>query len=194
MEEWVSRALARWPNVPHLYGWLRLNRRGRWLIRGELISRPQILDTINPNYEADERGCWFFQNGPQRGYVELEYAPLIAHDTDSGDLATHTGKTIQHISAASLDENGWLMLATEHGPALLADNSFDWALQHLQGADGQALNDENLEAALAQPDTTASGLQLAFGPHRLNIMRLDAASVPQHFGFVRTPEPPAQSD
>ena len=44
MEDWVHRALARWPNVPALYGWLGLDRRGRWLIRGETISRPQIVD------------------------------------------------------------------------------------------------------------------------------------------------------
>src|SRR3546814_4722559 len=72
VEDWVQRALARWPNVPALYGWLRLDRRGRWLIRDEPISRPQIIDTINRNYAADARGCWYFQNGPQRGYMRSE--------------------------------------------------------------------------------------------------------------------------
>ncbi|MDB5974431.1 MAG: hypothetical protein JWR07_1191, partial [Nevskia sp.] len=47
MEDWVQRSLARWPNVPALFGWLALDRRGRWLIQGELISRPQIIETIN---------------------------------------------------------------------------------------------------------------------------------------------------
>src|SRR5262245_55155172 len=46
MEDWVHRALKRWPNVPALYGWLRLDRRGRWLIQGETIGRTQIVDVI----------------------------------------------------------------------------------------------------------------------------------------------------
>jgi hypothetical protein len=64
MEDWVHKALARWPDVPALFGWLSLDRRGRWRIRGEVITRPQIVDTINPNYAADEHGRWYFQNGP----------------------------------------------------------------------------------------------------------------------------------
>ena len=90
MEDWVLRGLARWPNVPALFGWLGLDRRGRWLIKGELISRPQIIDTISRNYAADEAGRWYFQNGPQRGYVSLEVAPLVLHAPESGEtLTTH---------------------------------------------------------------------------------------------------------
>lgn len=44
-EPWGHRALDKWPNVPALYGWLPLDRHGRWRIRGETISGPQIIDT-----------------------------------------------------------------------------------------------------------------------------------------------------
>src|SRR3546814_19214992 len=77
VEDWVQRALARWPNVPALYGWLRLDRRGRWLIRDEPLSRPQIIDTINRNYAPAARGCWYFQNGPHRGYMQLAVEPFV---------------------------------------------------------------------------------------------------------------------
>ena len=81
MEDWVHRAMARWPNVPALYGWLSLDRRGRWRIQNETISRPQIIDTFNRNYAADEQGRWYFQNGPQRGYGRDEAnSPGIALD------------------------------------------------------------------------------------------------------------------
>ncbi len=49
MEDWVYRALEKWPNVPHLYGWLRLDRRGRWLIRGETNPPPKTHRTPHPN-------------------------------------------------------------------------------------------------------------------------------------------------
>src|SRR5262249_44783036 len=91
MEAWVERALKRWPNVPALYGWLRLNRRGRWLIQDETITRWQIIETINKNYAADERGRWYFQNGPQRGYMKLDCAPFVLRVSSAdGKLWTHT--------------------------------------------------------------------------------------------------------
>ena len=85
MEDWVLRSLARWPDVPALFGWLGLDRRGRWLIRDEIISRPQIIDTIARNYAADEHGRWYFQNGPQRGYMQLEHAPLVLRPDVAGE-------------------------------------------------------------------------------------------------------------
>ena len=38
MDEDVLRAMTRWPDVPAVYGWLSLDRRGRWLIRGETLG------------------------------------------------------------------------------------------------------------------------------------------------------------
>src|ERR1700712_4319516 len=108
MEPWVLKAMQRWPNVPALFGWLTLDRRGRWLIKDELISRPQIIETINANYAADERGRWYFQNGPQRGYMRLAYAPLVLH-LNGNQLMTHTLRPVEHASHLYLDEEGSLL-------------------------------------------------------------------------------------
>src|SRR5215831_5593735 len=114
MEEWVQRALKRWPNVPALFGWLKIDRRGRWLIKGETISRTQILDVMNRNYAADEHGRWYFQNGPQRGYVELERAPYIVSVVEGGTaLQTHTQLRISDIHEVLMDEAGRLFLSTD---------------------------------------------------------------------------------
>jgi len=32
MDEIVKAAIAKWPNVPHCYGWLALDARGQWRI------------------------------------------------------------------------------------------------------------------------------------------------------------------
>ncbi|MEW6168968.1 MAG: DUF2946 family protein [Pseudomonadota bacterium] len=188
MEDWVRRALAKWPNVPALYGWLSLDRRGRWRIRGEPITRTQIIDTINRNYAADAQGRWYFQNGPQRGYVALAYAPLVLRADPSGDLRTHTGLAVTRVEAAYLDEEGALLLATEHGPGVLDDQDLDWALARFTGTDG--VFDENLLAeALALPAGAATPLQLRFGALRVPVLRMDAADAPQRLGFVRDPQP-----
>jgi hypothetical protein len=187
MEDWVHRAMAKWPNVPALYGWLRLDRRGRWLIRGESISRPQIIDTLNANYAADERGCWYFQNGPQRGYVALDYAPLVLRVDGDGGLRTHSGLAVEQPRAAWLDEHGSLLLSTEHGPGLLDDQDLDWALAHLRVED-RPVTEAELEHALAQDSGSDTDLRLNLSGHRIPVCRLDMEAAPERLGFVREPE------
>ncbi len=189
MEDWVKRALARWPNVPALFGWLGLDRRGRWLIRGETISRPQIVDTIARNYAADAHGRWYFQNGPQRGYVKLEHAPLVLHADAAGEqLTAHTGDGVTQVSAAFLDEEGAILLQTDLGPGALADADLDWALRRLEAAAG-AVDENSLAAALAQPSGSLTCLRLRFGAASLPLQRLDRLLAPAELGFVRDPQP-----
>ncbi len=188
MEDWVYRALARWPNVPAVFGWLSLDRRGRWRIRDEIISRPQIIDTINPNYGVDAHGRWYFQNGPQRGYVSLASAPLVLQVDPADRLVTHTGRPVEHPTAAYLDEHGSLLLQTEHGPAVLADNELDWALQRLR-TDGGAIDETALTDALAVKSGKATPLCLQLEQGSLPVHRLDFADAPEALGFVRDPQP-----
>jgi hypothetical protein len=187
MEEWVKRAIDRWPNVPALFGWLGLDRRGRWLIKGELISRPQIIDTINRNYAADEQGRWYFQNGPQRGYVQLEYAPLVLRAVNDA-LTTHTGLRVEHPSEVFMDETGALLVATEHGPGALIDDELDWALQRMYVND-RLINDDQVASALAMPSGTETDSVLRLGTQSIPIKRLDVALAPAHLHFVRVPQP-----
>jgi hypothetical protein len=181
--------MSRWPNVPALFGWLALDRRGRWLIRGEVITRPQIIETIDRNYAADEYGRWYFQNGPQRGYMALAYAPLVLRTDTGGDsLQTHTGKPVAQPTQAFLDEEGSILLTTEHGPGLLADTDLDWALSRFEGAAG-AVDEAQLAQALALPSGAATSLSLRIAAVRLPLVRLDTAAAPSALGFVRDPQP-----
>jgi len=187
VEEWVTRALHRWPNVPALYGWLRLDRRGRWLIRGEPISRWQIIDTINRNYSADERGCWYFQNGPQRGYMELEYAPFVLKPA-GGQLVTHTDQVVAKPARVLMDEEGALLVVTEHGPGLLADDYLGWALERLRIKDKEP-DDSQLAEALSLPSGATTLLTIRLEEAELTVVRLDMDAAPKALGFVRTPGP-----
>lgn len=187
MEDWARRGMQRWPNVPALFGWLSLDRRGRWRIQGELISRPQILDTINRNYQADEHGRWYFQNGPQRGYVQLETAPLVLH-ADGETLRTHNDLAVTQPATAWLDEDGGLWLSTEHGPAALADNESEWLLEHLRLADN-AVDEAALATALEQPAGALTALRLAVPGLSLAVHRLQRSKAPEQFGFAADPQP-----
>ena len=189
MDDWVLDALKRWPNVPALFGWLSLDRRGRWLVQGETISHPRIIDVINRNYAADEQGRWYFQNGPQRGYMQLESAPLVLFvAADSEHLVTHTGHAVEQVHAAYLDEEGALVLATEHGPAEVAGPDLQWVLDRLS-IDGKHVEDESLASALELPSGSDTGITMLLGASQLQLRRLDFSRAPSMLGFERIPAP-----
>jgi hypothetical protein len=123
MDEIVARSMARWPDVPAVYGWLALDRRGNWRIKGERVGNAALREFIGRNYHADERGCWFFQNGPQRVFAQLAYTPLVAH-YEGDALMDHCGRPFA-ARETFLDDEGSALLASEGGIALLDDRDLE---------------------------------------------------------------------
>ena len=119
MDDAVLRSLAKWPNVPDVYGWLSLDRRGNWLIRDEKIGNLALREFIARNYQPDVRGCWYFQNGPQRVFVALAYTPLVVH-FEGEALFDHCGRPFR-CEQAFLDEEGSVLMQGKSGLALLDD-------------------------------------------------------------------------
>jgi hypothetical protein len=119
MDEIVARSLIKWPNVPAVYGWLALDRRGNWLLKGERIGNAALRDFIARNYETDHEGHWYFQNGPQRVYVSLAYTPLVVH-YEGERLFDHCGRPFSP-SEAFQDDEGSVLFAGGGSAALLDD-------------------------------------------------------------------------
>ncbi|CAH2769870.1 MAG: hypothetical protein CBARDCOR_0009 [uncultured Caballeronia sp.] len=187
MDKIVKQALAKWPNVPHCTGWLLLDRRGQWRMRddttqaaglpGDIIRHDALLGFINRNYAADADGQWFFQNGPQRVYVELGYTPWIVrlselHDaTDSAlRLIDHAGGQFEPAAAWLDDEGGVLFLDGSDVPrvAALHDHDIDLFSTHADLDDNGGVFH------------FAAGVDLALG-------HIDQADVAGKFGFVTSP-------
>ena len=132
MDDLVRHAMAKWPNVPDCLGWLGLDARGGWYMRddrvqalgafpfakGSLLKHEKLVDFIHRNYEHDAQGRWYFQNGPQRVYVELEVTPWIWRIQTDGAVRSHTGRAAQ-VRASVLDEDGRLYLDTDLGLGLV---------------------------------------------------------------------------
>ena len=133
MDEIVQAALKKWPHVPHCYGWLALDARGQWYMRdervqaagafpqvkGSRITHDKLLGFIHRNYALDARGAAYFQNGPQRVYVELEAAPWVwrLQARESGGcplVSAHSGQEAR-VQGSWLDEHGRLFLACDLG-------------------------------------------------------------------------------
>ena len=119
MDEIVLRSMAKWPNVPDVYGWLSLDRRGNWLIKNVKIGNLAFREFIGRNYQPDPRGCWYFQNGPQRVFVSLAYTPLVVH-YESQQLFDHCGRPFLP-GRAFQDEEGSVLIEGDGAIALLDD-------------------------------------------------------------------------
>ena len=188
MDDIVKAAMAKWPNVPHCYGWLGLDARGNWYMRddnaqaagafcaaspepwrqlaskGSLLKHDKLIDFIQRNYAADDsstsqaKGQWFFQNGPQRVYVELEATPFVWRVDGAPDfeVTAHTGQ-VAITQRCIIDEHGRVYLETALG----------FGLVHTQ---------DMLQAANA----IESGLWVP--------QEVLAHDMPKRFGYVRSPQ------
>ena len=138
MDEIVLRGMAKWPDVPDVYGWLSLDRRGNWLLRStgatpsfERISNQAFKDFISRNYASDAQGRWFFQNGPQRVFVALAYTPLVLH-FEAEALFDHCGRRFELVEAF-VDEEGSVLMLGKPGLGLLDDRDLAAYADRAQG-------------------------------------------------------------
>ena len=199
MDEIVIRAMQKWPDVPNVFGWLKLDRRGNWLVKtraereGEpifdRISNQAVIDFIGRNYQADERGRWFFQNGPQRVFVTLEYTPLVYRlRADRKSVETHTGVAATTLERAWVDDGGMLVLETEIGLGVVLDRDLPALLEGIGVADGAPADDAAIESLAAGKGPM---LALALGRRRVPLGSITAAEVARRFGFDPAPKPAA---
>ncbi len=136
MDDIVRQAMVKWPDVPDCYGWLGLDSRGQWWMRddkaqamgafqsglpgakGSLLRHEKLIDFIHRNYEADAKGCWYFQNGPQRVYIELEVTPHVWRLSDDFEVRSQTGVEVK-VERSLMDEAGRVYLSTSNGLGLV---------------------------------------------------------------------------
>jgi hypothetical protein len=188
--------MAKWPNVPAVYGWLRLDRRGNWLIKDEPVSNPTIIAFIGRNYAADERGQWFFQNGPQRVFVALDYTPFVYRVADSPagaiEIEAHNGQLAGTVEGAWFDETGALLLLTGLGPGVVHDQYLERLIPCFIDANGNAVTEDVFEDLL---ELTEQGrpvpLWLKVRDTGVKVEPIQSAEVPARFGFVPHPAAPA---
>ncbi|WP_429018847.1 DUF2946 family protein [Comamonas sp. 4034] len=138
MDDIVKQAMTKWPNVPACYGWLGLDARGNWWLRdaaaqaagsfasgvpgakGSRVEHVKLAEFIARNYLHDARGCWYFQNGPQQVFVELEATPWIWRvqmQAREIRIHSHTGSELApaEVQKVLVDEDGAVYMAVSMG-------------------------------------------------------------------------------
>ena len=176
------RSLAKWPDVPAVYGWLALDVRGNWLLRNpsseafERIGNAALRGFIARNYECDPRGCWYFQNGPQRVYVRLAYTPLVYRLANDA-LVDHCGRPAGAPQAAWLDERGGILLLAAPGVGVLEDRDLAEASERLRDEHG------------APTESLAHARFFECAGTRTPLGNIASREVPARFGFTPDPRP-----
>ena len=187
MDDAVIRAMAKWPDVPDVRGWLSLDRRGVWRLKGEPIPNRAVVDFIARNYASDSRGRWFFQNGPQRVFVDLACTPWVYSLDGRGALVTHTGRECGAVEQAWIDEAGTMILVGEPGPGIVDDRDLMALSERILDESGRPVEDARLAAFIASRPGVEPELRLAHGDHRVRIGRIDSGDVAVFLGFDPRP-------
>ena len=198
MDDIVKQARAKWPNVPHCYGWLALDARGAWRLRDERmqklnlaggkITNAAIMGFINRNYTHDGQGRWYFQNGPQRVYVDLEATPYIARTDPTHGFMLQTCEPLAIIDAVWLSEQGNLLLQGEGKIAQVDDRDIEPCIAAIR-LNNAPLPDHALIRWLA--DLSLDWPVLFLHRHRsIPVLRILQSDIPTKFGFVLQPRAP----
>ncbi|BDT61209.1 hypothetical protein MasN3_47030 [Massilia varians] len=193
MDDIVKQAMAKWPNVPHCYGWLALDARGNWRMRdeaaqradapGDKLANAALVGFINRNYAHDDKGRWYFQNGPQRVYVNLEATPFIARTDPSQGFVLQTGQALAAVEAAYLTDAGAVILQAGEIVAQLDDRDVAQVLARAE-LDGRPAS---VEAIMAWLEDDAAELALVLPGGRVRVERLAAEALQRRFGYVQAP-------
>ncbi|CAM5336380.1 DUF2946 family protein [Alcaligenes faecalis] len=197
MDAAVIDAMKKWPNVPAVSGYISLDQSGHWRHHpagdanqhpgqvGERIAHQGLLAFFNRNYQADEQGRWFIQNGPQRVYIRLDAAPLIVSlAQDQVHLQDHTGHTVEAIQAWYISAEGRLYLRTSAGPALLAGRDVPALLDQLR-TDQHGLESLDLEQA-----QRSEGWSLPAYPQACSLTVWSSCVSPaEELAYIVLPEP-----
>jgi Protein of unknown function (DUF2946) len=144
--------MAKWPTVPDCYGWLGMDARGDYYMRddacqaagafqtyrtnpnakGSRIQHDKLLAFIHRNYTQDDRGAYYFQNGPQRVFVELEVAPYVWRVEPDGSVMSHTGDKVT-VLGMYLTTQDLLMFVTHLGTGNVHPQDVLRASEHMLG-------------------------------------------------------------
>jgi hypothetical protein len=195
MDDIVKQAMAKWPNVPHCYGWLRLDARGVFRMcdevaqknasPGDPIRHASLLAFIYRNYASDVTGAWYFQNGPQRVYVDLESTPFIARTDTIENFVTQDGQALKNIHTVWMTDQGSVLFQNATQIAMLDDRDIAACLSQFR-LHGGVCSDAELLNWMHQPTNDCGFI---VGDDLLPVKFIHSHHIGQQFGFTQKPRP-----
>ena len=205
MDQGIAPSLIKWPNVPHCFGWLALDRRGAWRMRddyaqahglpGDVIKHVALNAFIARNYASDTDGRYFFQNGPQRVYVNLNATPWVVRMMPTS-IAEHPWQfqtqcdSLLTPTAAFLDEAGRILIEGKLTQTIWSTTNQFSEIERLSIA---LLHDHDIElfSGLASLSNSAYALEGSWRwhGHDLKLEPIATTELESRFQFQTHPHP-----
>ena len=205
MDDSVVRSLVKWPTVANCFGWLALDRRGAWRMRddyaqahglpGDVIKHAALNAFIARNYASDADGRYFFQNGPQRVYVNLDATPWVVRMMPTGNtdypwqFQTQCDSVLAP-TAAFLNEAGHILIEGKLTQTIWSTRNQFNEIERLSIA---LLHDHDIElfSQLASLDHAACALEGSWRwhGHDLKLEPITITEVQSRFQFQTHPHP-----
>jgi len=143
MDDIVIRGMLKWPDVPAVYGWLSLDRRGSWMIKNvsgrfERIANPRSTSSSPGTTRPTPKGAGTSRTD-RSGYTSPStYTPWVYRLDDTGEgLLTHTGAAPRALEALFVDDAGGLLLEADMGIGVLLDRDLPAFVERLADPRGR---------------------------------------------------------
>ena len=183
----LSKLLQKWPNVPDVFNWLSLDRRGIWRIKGSPITNRAMVEAINSSYFCDVDGSWFFQNGPQKVFVTLDYTPYVIFVYRSGNdpiLKTHNGIKIRNIEEIYLDSELNFLITWDGRLGIILDRDLQVLI------DGMSFSRKGKSISLEKViEADMTGLTVNFWNHEAKVTKVSREYLLKKFNIRGDPIP-----
>ncbi|MBR7801160.1 DUF2946 family protein [Undibacterium fentianense] len=198
MDDIVLAAMAKWPNVPDCYGWLSLDARGNWRMRderaqalnlpGDVIRNPTLQSFINRNYLCDDNGNWFFQNGPQKVYVDLAATPYIAQILPDQTWRLHTGQIMPPATRVWMLDDGNIACHADQYLCQLDDRDIGLFLDTLKENQQTLAEERLLEFMEASTESTSQfKITARIAGREIVLQQTDLTSLLNEVGYCQQP-------
>ena len=203
MDEQILQSLVKWPDVPDCFGWLALDRRGRWRMRnefaqannlpGSVIDHTLLSDYIARNYASDHLGRYFFQNAAQRVFITLDATPWIVrihHAEEKKQMLTQCASIFEPASALS-DESGNIYIVGLVRTNTLANSTPSSFIQKME-LSVALLHDHDLglfaEGAKVNEQACSFGGSWIWHAQELAIEPIQSIKLSKRFRFIPDPK------
>jgi hypothetical protein len=199
MDDIVLAAMAKWPNVPYCYGWLALDARGNWRMRderaqalnlaGDIIRNPTLQGFINRNYLCDDDGNWYFQNGPQKVYIDLAATPYIAQILPDQTWRLHTGQIMPTATRVWILDDGNIVCQADQFLCQLDDRDIALFLETLSENQQPFSETRLLEFMEASPGAASEfNISARIGDLDVRLEKGDLGSLLQAAAYCQQPQ------
>jgi hypothetical protein len=146
-----------------------------------------MIKAINSSYFYDVDGSWFFQNGPQKVFVALDFTPYVIFAYRAGDelkLKTHSGTEIKKIDEIYLDSDLNFLITWDGRLGIVSDRDLQILIDGMSFSDrGKLISLENVIEA----DTKR--LSVTFWNHEAKITKVTREYLLKKFNIRGDPAP-----